>query len=114
MNPIRRKLISLMTEVLQQKIEALEPGSRQAGELGTIDVDKHIKHDVEKFCNIATMAEVMKIIFLGGKLRKAIGQERETIKSDLKVIANVLLARLESESVTLRLPRSCLDMLFDS
>ncbi len=113
MNPIRRKLVSLMTEVLQQKIEALQPGSPQAQELSTIDLDKHIKQDIEKVCNSATMTEIMRILFLGGKLRKAIGQERETIKSDLKVIADLLIARLQRKSITLKLPKSCLDMLFD-
>ncbi len=113
MNPIRRKLVSLMTEVLQQKIEVLEPGSPQAQELSTIDLDKYIKQDIETVCNSATMAEIMRILFLGGKLRKAIGQERETINNDLKVIADVLIARLQSKSVALRLPKSCLDMLFD-
>ncbi len=113
MNPIRRKLVSLMTEALQQKIEALEPGSPQAQELSTIDLDKYIKQDIEKVCNSATMAEMMRILFLGGKLRKAIGQERDTIKSDLKVIADLLIARLQRKSITLKLPKSCLDMLFD-
>ena len=113
MNPLRRKLISLMTEALQQKLEALEPGSAQAQELSTIDVDKYLKQDIEKVCNSATMTEVMRILFLGGKLRKAVGREQETIKSDLKVIADELIARLESKSITLNLPKSCLDMLFD-
>ncbi len=44
-----------MTEVLQQKIEALEPGSPQAQELSTIDLDKYIKQDIENICNSATM-----------------------------------------------------------
>ena len=102
-----------MTEVLQQKIEALERGSPQAQELSTIDPDKYIKQDIEKVCNSATMTEIMRILFLGGKLRKATGQERETIKNDLKVIADVLFARLQSKSVALRLPKSCIAMLFD-
>ena len=113
MNPIRRKLVSLMTEVLQQKIKALEPASPQEQELSTIDLDKYIKQDIENICNSATMPEIMRILFLGGNLRNATGQERETINNDLKKIADLLIARLQSKSVTLRLPKSCLDMLFD-
>ena len=56
----------------------------------------------------------MKIAFLGTKLRVATGPEAETIKGDLKTIADELLARLESNSITLDLPKRCLDMLFDA
>ena len=102
-----------MTETLGQKIAALEPSSELAQELSTIDLDKYMKQDIEKVCEAASMEEIMKIAFLGTKLRIATGQEEEIIKGNLKTIADELLARLESNSITLDLPKCCLDMLFD-
>ncbi len=113
MNLVKRKLVSLMTEALQQKIDILEPSSPLAQELSTVDLDKYMKQDIEKVCNSATMTEVMRILFLGGKLRNAIGQEETALKKDLKVITDELIARLQSKSITLYLPKSCLAMLFD-
>ncbi len=80
MNPIKRKLVSVMTEALERKIAALEPSSELAQELSKIDLDKYMKQDIEKFCEAASMEEVMKIAFLGTKLRIATGQEEETIR----------------------------------
>ena len=113
MNLVKRKLASLMTEALQQKIQALDPNSPQAKELSTVDLDKYMKQDIETVCNAATMAEVMRLIFLGGQLRNATGQEEEDIKKDLKVVADEIIARLQSKSITLNLPKRCLDMLFE-
>ena len=108
MDPIRRKLSSFLTEAAHKGIKALEPESACAEQLSEIeDIDSVINEEVERICQTATLAEITKILFLTARLKKTSGQKRESIKSDIKKIAEVIVARVEAKSGPLKLPQSC-------
>jgi len=112
MNPIKRKMISLLTEAACREIEAVDPQSSYAKELGEIEVDDVIE-EIEKICNAATLAETTRVLFLVTRLKKVSGQEKEAIKSDLNTIAERLVTRVETESGRLKLPKTCRHVLLD-
>ena len=56
MNPIRRKMITFVTEAVRKEIGALEPDCPCAKEISKLDdVGNTIAEEVEKLCNAATL-----------------------------------------------------------
>ena len=114
MDPIRRKLSSFLTEAAHKGIKALEPQLPCAKELNGIeDVDAIIAEEIEKICNAATLTEITRILFLTRRMKKTSGQKRETIKTELKKIAEQVVTRAESESGPLSLPETCRHLLLE-
>jgi hypothetical protein len=114
MDPVRRKLSSFLTEAARKGIKTLEPQSPCAKELNGIeDVDTIIAEEIEKICNAATLAEITKILFLSRWMKKTSGQKRETIKSQLKKIAEEVVTRAESQVGHLTLPQTCRHLLLE-
>jgi len=114
MDPIRRKLSSLLTEAARKGIKALEPQLPCTKELNGIeDVDAIIAEEIENICNAATLTEITKILFLTRRMKKTSGQKREAIKNHLKKIAEQIVTRAESESGPLRLPETCRHLLLE-
>ena len=77
------------------------------------DVDAIIAEEIEKICNAATLTEITKILFLTRRMKKTSGQKRETIKTELKKIAEQVVTRAESESGPLSLPETCRHLLLE-
>ena len=114
MEPIRKKLISLLINDANEEIKALDPQSQCAKELSQIeDVDAIIAEEIEKVCNAATLAEITKTLFLSRRMKKTSGQEREAIKSQLKKIAEEVVTRAESQVGPLTLPQTCRHLLLE-
>jgi len=113
MNPIRRKMISFLTEAVFKKIKALDPQSPSAKELSKIEFGEIIAEEIEKICNAATLAETTRALLLVTRLKKASGQEKEVIKSDLNTIAEQLVKRVETKSGRLKLHKTCRHLLLD-
>jgi hypothetical protein len=114
MDPIRRKLSSFLTLAAHKGIKALEPQLPCAKELdGIEDVDAIIAEEIEKICNAATLTEITKIFFLTRRMKKTSGQKRETIKTELKKIAEQVVTRAESESGPLSLSETCRHLLLE-
>jgi len=112
MEPIRKKLSSLLIEAAHKDIKALDPQSPCAKQLSQIEnVDTIIAEEIERICNAATLTEITKILFLTRRTKKTSGQKREAIKSQLKKIAEQVVTRVESESGPLRLPETCRHLL---
>ena len=108
MNPVRRKLRSFLIEAAHKGINALDAQSPCAKELSHIkDVDALIAETVERICETATAAEISKMLFLAARLRGASGQKEESIRNNIKKIAEVLVTRIETKSGPLKLPQSC-------
>lgn len=112
MNPIERKLSSLLTKAASNRIKALGSQSPCAKELSKIhDVDRVITEEIEKISNAAKLAEITRILLLAARLKKRPGQKKESAKSELKRIAEQLVTRVETESGPLRLPATCRHLL---
>jgi len=112
MEPIRKKLSYLLIKAANEEMKALDPQSQCAKELAEIEnVDTIVVEEIEKICKVATMGEITRIFLLAARLKTTSGQKREAIKNDIKKIAKKLVSRVEAESGTLRLPRSCFHIL---
>lgn len=103
---------SLLTKAASNEIKALDPQSPCAKELSKIhDIDRVITEEIEKISNVATLAEIARILLLAGRLKKRRGRKKESAKSELKMIAEQLVTRVETESGPLRLPATCRHLL---
>lgn len=113
MNPIRRKMFSFLTETAYKEMAALDTQSTCAEGLSKIEVDDIIAEEIEKICNAATLAEIMRLFTLVARLKKTFGLEKEAIKRELNKIAEQLVARVETKSGQLRLPKTYRHLLLE-
>ena len=108
MDIVRRTLRSFLTRAAHKGIKALDPQCQCAKQLGEIeDVELVIAEEIETICRVATLPEITRIFLLTARLKKTEPQKREAIKTSLKKTANILAARIESQSGPLRLPKAC-------
>ena len=113
MEPIRKKLNSLLINVANREIKDLGPQSQCAKELAEIEnVETIVAEEIEKICNAATLGEITRIFLLAARLKTTPGQKREAIKNDIKKIAKKLVSRVEAKSGPLTLPQSCRHILW--
>jgi hypothetical protein len=111
MNPIRRKMASLLTEAVRKEIEALSPESPYAKELNEIEVvDVVIAREVERVCNTATLGEITRMSLLINRLKRANENEKEKISDQLNSIARKLVKRVEDKTRPLKLSKVCLEL----
>lgn len=113
MDPIRRRMSSLLTESARNAMGALDPQSPCARELSGIEFDDLLAEEIERICRTATLAEITRIVLLVGRMKKTSGGEKDAIKSSLKSMGEKLLTRMEKESGQLKLPKACRDLLLD-
>ena len=112
MDPLRQKLYLLLVETAHEGIKTIDPQSECAKQLSAIaDVDTVIAEEIRRLCMAATLLEVTKIFLLAAQLKKTHGQKADAVKSSLKKIAEVLIARVERQSGPLKLPQSCRGLL---
>ena len=104
---------SILTESARKAIAALDPQSPCGKELSKIEVDDVLAEEIERICRTATLAEITKMGFLVGRIKKTSGGEKDAIKSKLKSMGEKLVTRLEKESGQLKLPKACRDLLLD-
>ena len=113
MEPIRKKLNSLLINVADREIKDLDPRSQCARELAEIEnVGTIVVEEIEKICNAVTLGEITRFFLLAARLKTTSGQKREAIKGDIKKIAKKLVSRVEAESGPLKLPQSCRHILW--
>ena len=104
----------MLIEAAHKDIKALDPPSLCAKQLSEIEnLDEIIVKEIEKICKVATLTEIARIIFLADRLKRTSGQKKESIKSDIKKIAEVLITRVEAESGPPKLPQSCRHIFLD-
>ena len=108
MEPIRKKLSSLLIKAANKEVEDLAPQSQCAKELAEVEnIDTIIVEEIEKICKAASLGEITRIFLLVARLKTTSGQKREAIKNNIKKIAKKLISRVEAESGPLGLPQSC-------
>lgn len=113
MEPIRKKLSSLLIKTANKEVEDLDPQSQCAKELAEIEnVDSIIAEEIKRICEAATLVEITRILFLTARLKKTSGRKKEAIEKNLKKIAEILVTRVETESGPLKLPQSCFHLLW--
>ena len=109
MNPIRRKMASLLTEAVRKEIESLSPESPYAKKLKKIE-DAVVAEEIEKVCKAATLGEIARISLLINRLKKVNENEKEKITDSLNSIAGKLIKRVEDKTGPLKLSKICLEL----
>ena len=110
MNPLRYKMAMLLTDMAYKGISRLDPKSTCAKALKKIDVGTVLREDINRICNSATIGEIAKIIAFAGQLRVT-SEDNKQAKSDLKELAEEIVARVERETGKLKIPQSCRHLL---
>jgi len=93
---------------VHKAIKTLDPQSPCAIQLSDIEnLDEIIVEEIEIICKAAVFNEIERILFLVARLKKTSGPKKESIISDIKKMAEVLVTRIKAESGPLKLPQSC-------
>jgi hypothetical protein len=114
MNPLRKKLASVMIGTAYEEIGKLGKNSPYLKALKGVDVDKILAEDVSRICEDISMGEIMKILPLVAKLKIACQEdEHKALKCEIKEIALRVVERVEFKGGSLKLPASCRDLLLE-
>ena len=107
-NPLKRTMISFLTDAACKEIECLDAQSPCQAELSEHQqAGDVIRRDIEKICNCAALSEMAKIFALVTRLQHLSEREQEAARVRLKKIAENLMARAENKSGPLDLPQTC-------
>ena len=104
-NPLKQKLISLLTQEALKVLETADSESELVRQL-TKDsrLEDVVRSEIEKVCNAATLAQMTKIVSLAARLRSAGPEKRQAIKDELAQIAELLAAKVQAESGPMQMP----------
>ena len=112
MNPLRKKLASIMIDTAYEEICKLGKNSPYLKALEEVDIDKVLAEDVNRICEDISMGEMMKIMPLIAKMKIARAQdEQDAVKCEIMETALRVVERVECKGGRLKLPASCRDLL---
>lgn len=111
MNPIRRKMVSVLSEVACDQIKSLSPRSPLANEVDQIeDISAVIADEALRMCKAATLGEITRIFLLINRLKRVNENGKEKITDQLNSITRKLIKRVESKTGPLKLSKVCLEL----
>lgn len=113
MDLIRKRLVLFLTDAARKGLKALDPKSPCARALREIEVENIIGEDIERICRAASLTEVTNVLYLATQLQASSQEKKGPIKSRIKEIAGNLADRIEKESGSFKLPKSCRYLLLN-
>ena len=114
MNPLKKKLATIMIASAYDEINKIEKDSPQLKDLKAIDMDKAIEEDVNRICEVISMGEIMRLMPLIAKWKMTCESgEQDEIKCRIREIGLKVVERVECEGGKLKLPASCRDLLME-
>ena len=114
MNPLQKKLASIMVDTAYEEIGKLGKNSPYLKALEGVDIDKVLAEDVNRICESISLGEIMKILPMIAKMKIACREdEHRALKCDIREIALRVVERVESSGGKLKLPASCRDLLLE-
>jgi len=114
MNPLRKKLASVMIDTAYEEICKLGKNSPYLKALEDVDIDEVLNEDVNRICEGISLGEIMKILPLIAKMKIACQEdEHNALKCEIREIALRVVERVESNGGRLKLPASCRDLLLE-
>jgi hypothetical protein len=97
-----------LIEAAHEAIKTLDPQSSCAKQLSEIEkLNEIIVEENEIICKAISLTDNSKDFFLTARPKRMSGQEKESVISDIKKMAEVLITRVETELSLLKLPQSC-------
>jgi hypothetical protein len=113
MNILKYKMAEVLTDAAKKGLKLLDKGSPCAKALKRIDFDKALKEDIGRICDKTSFIEASRLLSLYSRLHMTKGDEDETLKNDLKRVAEDLVERVEKESGRLNIPKQCRQLLLN-
>jgi hypothetical protein len=111
MNPLRKKMVSVLSEAVRAQVKSLAQQSLPADKIdGIEDIEPLIEEEALRMVEAAGLGEIAKISLLLNKLKKVDEHEREKIVAQLTAIAEKLIKRVENKTGPLKLSRTCLEL----
>ena len=111
MNPIKRKMVSVLSEAVREQIKSLSPQSPLTNEVDEIeDIEAVIADEALRMCEAASLGEIARISLLINRLKRVDENEKEKITDQLNSIAEKLIKRVESKTGSLKLSKVCLEL----
>ena len=104
MNLLQQKLYDFLFATAKKSIATLPAGSPYIKAITKIDVDSILKDDLTRICKEVSWGEIGKILSIGAFMNMAEGEKRSAMKSDIKKVAQDIVARVERKSGKLRTP----------
>lgn len=111
MNLLRRKVASFLIDAARQTIDQLDASSPCAQALQKLSVESALKEDINRLTAGLSVREMVRLLSLARKLRKARPDRREAIANELGKMGRDVVSRVEDESGPLKLPRECHELL---
>jgi len=102
-----------LTDLARKGIKALDSDSPCAKKLEKNDIENILKDDITRICEAASFTEITGILSLASRLQIASEEKKETIKKELKKIAEEIVVRVEGKSGKLKTPESCRHLLLN-
>jgi hypothetical protein len=112
MDPIRSKIAEIIRQAARKTIANLNPHSEPAKALREADVEAILKDDVQRVCEALSFMEITRAVALVSRLGGADPKKQESVKRELKMIAEKAAAKAEARGGKLRIPDSCRAFLF--
>jgi len=111
MNPIRRKMLSVLSEAVRDQIKSLSPQSPLANKVDEIeDIEAVIADEALRMCEAATLGEITRISLLINRLKRVNENKKEKITDQLNSIAGKLIKHVEDKTGPLKLSKVCLEL----
>ena len=101
-----------MKEAALKGIKHLDPGSDVARALKGTDVEAMLHDDIRRICGALSFFEITRASFLAARIATAKSSELESMKDELKAIAEKAAAKAEAINGKLRIPDCCRELLF--
>ena len=101
-----------MKEAALKGIKHLDPGSAVARALKGADVEAMLHDDIRRICEALSFFEITRASFLAARIATARASELESMKNELKAIAEKAVAKTEAKNGNLKIPDCCRELLF--
>ncbi len=113
MDPIRSKMAEIMRGAARKVLRKLDPKSDVAQALRSADIEAILEDDIRRICEAMNFFEITRAVALAAQLGMASSNKLESIKQELKKIAEKAAERAESKDGKLKIPDCCRELLFE-
>lgn len=112
MDPIRNKMAEVMRNAARKALADLDPKSQISKALHEAGLECILGEDIRRICEAMNFFEITRAVALAAQLGMAPPGKKESIKQELKKIAEKAAERAESRGAKLHIPDCCREFLF--
>ena len=110
MNPIKKKLVNVITGAAVREVENLKNDPEFAFDFDRPDIEKALHEDAERLVDAISFTEGARILALIVQLDSAHGEKAVKLGKELSAIAEKIINKTEADAGTLNFSKSCRKM----